>query len=78
MNSHEWLLNEWGSRRYSSNPVETFEICTLLDGFLRHHVEDEEKEIKAINATQHNQLNIIDESEKVKLMAKGMKNGKKR
>ena len=65
MNEHEFLLHHWGSKQYYENPNATRSTAALLDGYYQHKLGEDEREIKAINATQHNQLNIIDESEKV-------------
>ena len=68
MNEYDFLLHQWGARYYE-DPRVTREMCEMMKAYYDYKI-DSDQEIKAINNTQHNQLNIIDEAEKIKLMAK--------
>jgi len=73
MTAHEFLLNEWGSRRYSKDALTTIETCRLMAGYAEQQFREEEELHKVINAEQHNQLNIIDEVEEIERTIKAMR-----
>ena len=73
MTSHEYLLSEWGSKRYSENALVTIETCRLMDGYAEQQYKEEDELHKIINSSQHNQLNIVDEVEAIEKTIKSMR-----